>query len=335
MMLNKTVLIIGLCTLLASAEKLTVAINDLIAQGVEPETAAIISERLRAELFSTAQFQVMERDQMAEILKEQGFQQTGCVDNACAVEIGKLIGVDHIIMGTVGQVGAIYTISLRLVNVASAEVLYTASEDCKCPIEEMLTKATRSIVQKLDLAILQSTRGTLVVRSEPVGATVSINKSVIGKTNYSNDRFEPGAYDLEISLAGYDSQSTQIEVEPKRSLTMSYTLEHTQPYRDSVTRFEHRRHLRNRIISQSIMGVAALACGSLGYFFDDGLKASVAEKQRAYSAYQTGGEASDFNRLWDSYENAGAAMEKQCNLRNVFYGGAAIMSLGFGISFLF
>ncbi|NIV04449.1 hypothetical protein GWN26_14740 [Candidatus Saccharibacteria bacterium] len=37
------------------------------------------------ELFNTGKFRVLERAKMKEILKEQGFQQTGCVSTAWVV----------------------------------------------------------------------------------------------------------------------------------------------------------------------------------------------------------------------------------------------------------
>ena len=136
-----------------SQNKMNIAVNDLIGQNIELSAAAIISERLRVELINTQSFRVMERSQMESILKEQGFQQTGCTDNSCAVEMGKLLGVDNMVIGSIGRLGGIYTISLRLANVATGEVIYTASEDCRCSIEDVLTNVIKNVAMKLDLAI--------------------------------------------------------------------------------------------------------------------------------------------------------------------------------------
>ena len=45
------------------------------------------------------------------MLKEQGFQQSGCVSSECAVEAGKLLGVDQIVTGSIGKIGSYYTVS--------------------------------------------------------------------------------------------------------------------------------------------------------------------------------------------------------------------------------
>ena len=43
---------------------------------------------------------------MDDLLKEQGFQQTGsCDSDACIVQAGRILGVPGIIVGSVGRVG--------------------------------------------------------------------------------------------------------------------------------------------------------------------------------------------------------------------------------------
>jgi len=61
---------------------------------------------------------VLERKQMLNMLKEQCFQQTGCTSNECAIEAGQLIGVSHIIAGSIGKVGRTYLVTARLIDVS-------------------------------------------------------------------------------------------------------------------------------------------------------------------------------------------------------------------------
>ena len=51
-------------------------------------------DRLRAN-YSIRNIKVIEREMMEEIIKEQGFQQSGCSTDECMVEVGKLIGVEN------------------------------------------------------------------------------------------------------------------------------------------------------------------------------------------------------------------------------------------------
>lgn len=135
---------------LAQPTKPSIAISDLLAKGVNPTDADVISERIRVELVNSGAFRVMERGQMAEILKEQGFQKSGiCNDKSCIVEIGQLLGVQRVLAGTVGKVGSTYNLSVSLVDVATGEMLFATSEDCRCTIDEVLLTSTGNIVKKI------------------------------------------------------------------------------------------------------------------------------------------------------------------------------------------
>jgi curli biogenesis system outer membrane secretion channel CsgG len=61
------------------------------------------SERLTTELVNANQFTVIEREMIGRILDEQGFQMTGAVDADQVVEIGRIAGVDYIIVGSITQ----------------------------------------------------------------------------------------------------------------------------------------------------------------------------------------------------------------------------------------
>ena len=54
---------------------------------------------------------------MGEVLKEQGFQQSCCTSNECVVEVGQLLGVQQMISGSIGKVGDIFTVSVRIIDI--------------------------------------------------------------------------------------------------------------------------------------------------------------------------------------------------------------------------
>ncbi len=126
-----------------------IAVMDLDAEGLSGSEARIISARLRSDLFNTGRFVVFERNKMEDILKEQGFQLSGCTSNDCIVEIGKLIGVHKIVSGNVGKIGNLITINIRLIDVESGEVTKTANDDCDCEIGTVLTRSVRKVANEL------------------------------------------------------------------------------------------------------------------------------------------------------------------------------------------
>jgi curli biogenesis system outer membrane secretion channel CsgG len=136
----------------ATEGRVTVAVTDLQAQGVTQSDAAVISEQLRYQLYHLGSFTVLERNQMENILKEQGFQQTGCSSEQCAVEMGQLLGVKQIITGSIGKVGSYSILNVRFVDVATGKIIFNESEQIKGAIEEVLEKSLKNIVDKIRIA---------------------------------------------------------------------------------------------------------------------------------------------------------------------------------------
>lgn len=130
-------------------QKTTAAVMNLKAEGVSESESRIITARLRVELFKTDKFAIVERERMADILQEQGFQLSGCTTDECAVEAGKLLGVKLMVAGEVGKMEEMYTLTIRLIDVQSGKILRVASEDCSCAIGEFLTSSVRRIAYKL------------------------------------------------------------------------------------------------------------------------------------------------------------------------------------------
>ena len=86
---------------------------------------------------------------MQEVLKEQGFQQSGCTTDECIVEIGRLIGVEKIISGSISKIGNIYSVSSRLVNVETGEIETTGVYDHMGNIGELLTGGMKKVAYEL------------------------------------------------------------------------------------------------------------------------------------------------------------------------------------------
>ncbi len=125
-------------TLFAQQKAKRIAVLDLQGEGVSKSAAKTLTDRLRSKLVNTGVFHVLERDQMDEILGEQGFQQSGCVSDECLVEIGRLVGVQQMIGGTIGKIGQTYTLDLRIIDVQTGRILKTVSDDYRGAADGLL-----------------------------------------------------------------------------------------------------------------------------------------------------------------------------------------------------
>lgn len=183
------------------------AVGDLSPRGVSRNDAAIISDRLREALVQSDQVRVLEREEMDRILKEQAFQQSGACDQSeCAVKIGKLLSVDRMVVGTVGRIGELYTISARILDVGTGEVLFTASRDESGSLEDLLTRAVPDLGSKLAQGALVAARnrssteghGDLQVTISDTLAAFFLNgKAVQGRSPFLFEGLPTGAYHLE------------------------------------------------------------------------------------------------------------------------------------------
>ncbi|MCG6971492.1 MAG: CsgG/HfaB family protein [Gammaproteobacteria bacterium] len=104
------------------------------------------SDMLATELVKLKKYSVIERDKLASILKEQDLGASGRIDPATAVKIGKVLGVDFIVTGSVteygqssgggggggvrvGKKGYHAGVDVRVVNATTGEIVFADSAE--------------------------------------------------------------------------------------------------------------------------------------------------------------------------------------------------------------
>ena len=127
--------------------KIAVLDFDAIGSGVDREFGKGVAEILLSALAKTEKYQVVERQQLAKVLKEQKLQMTDLVDPKSAVEIGKLLGAETIVTGSIVKMGKTYTITPRFIEVKTATV--KKSENLTCSSEDEIPQMCNQIVEIL------------------------------------------------------------------------------------------------------------------------------------------------------------------------------------------
>ncbi|RMF10133.1 MAG: hypothetical protein D6762_02215 [Candidatus Neomarinimicrobiota bacterium] len=120
--------------------KFTVAVLDFEGRGISQQEAQTLTDRLSSELANTGAVILVERNQMNEILEEQGFQQSGCTSAECAAEVGALLGVQNMISGSFGKIGNSYTIDAKMFSVETGATVKTVSKTYKGEIDGLITE---------------------------------------------------------------------------------------------------------------------------------------------------------------------------------------------------
>ncbi len=107
----------------------TVAVLDFEGRGISQLEAATLTDRFTSALGNTEAILLVARQEMREILNEQGFQQQeGCTSVECAAEVGALLGVKNIVNGAVGKIGETYTIDAQMIAVATGATVKTVNK---------------------------------------------------------------------------------------------------------------------------------------------------------------------------------------------------------------
>ncbi|MDI6739844.1 MAG: CsgG/HfaB family protein [Candidatus Edwardsbacteria bacterium] len=151
-----------------AAKKTAVAVMSLRGSAIADADARFLTERLNIELQRTGIYDVLERDKMDEILKEQGFQQTGaCDETACLVEAGRLLPVEKMIGGSVGKIGNVFSAQIRLIDLKTGKVEKTATRDYKGELDYLLTTGMRESAEELSGKIGQQAQA----QAQPAAAT--------------------------------------------------------------------------------------------------------------------------------------------------------------------
>jgi TolB-like protein len=146
---SKSVIILFSVFSFSFADTATIAVLDFEANGVSEGEAQTISAKYQVELLKSGKFNVIERREMSNILKEQGFQQTGCVSTECAVQIGMLLGAKYMVAGSLGHVGKLYSLTTRLIEVKTGKIINFAESNSSGAIEEIFLRAVNKNLSQL------------------------------------------------------------------------------------------------------------------------------------------------------------------------------------------
>lgn len=143
--------------------KYTIAILNMDAKGVSQVEAEVLSERLRSHVsqlinspeYTAAkdkdQYLIVEQTQIDRIFEQFEIQNTGCVSDSCAIEFGKMLQVDRIIIGQVGRVGNTYSVSARIIDVESRKSIATADRQHRGSIDDVMSSVIMEVGNELFL----------------------------------------------------------------------------------------------------------------------------------------------------------------------------------------
>jgi TolB-like protein len=107
-------------------EKIKVAViefQSLNEEARKDNLGKIVSEILTTSFVNSESFKIIEREQLQKVTKEFELGQTGIIDTSSAKQIGKILGADAIVTGSVIKMGGTLRLDARIIDVASGIIL--------------------------------------------------------------------------------------------------------------------------------------------------------------------------------------------------------------------
>lgn len=226
-MKSKIIYISTLLSVLFSQEN-TLAVLPFDAAGITPNEAIILTDRLSTEFYKIGSYIVIERSKMDEVLKEQGFQQSGCATSECAVQVGNLLGVEKMVTGTLGRLGSLYTISARIVDVESGKIEKQVSKDIRGSIETLLLETMAEVATELSGVSTPKTpvkplKGKVWFESDPSGANIEVNGKNLGYTPFFKEG-EVGIYQFTAIKENYENYEGEFDIKDNETIDVKIKL---------------------------------------------------------------------------------------------------------------
>lgn len=132
-----------------AAEKPTCAVMTFQSlDGITAGLAQMLSERIFGEIGKSGKYQMIERAQAERVLKENQMAMV-CLDTTHAIEAGKILAAEYIVIGSVGKIGKLYSINSRMVSVESGAITAMATTDHEGRPEDLLTVAAVNTARQL------------------------------------------------------------------------------------------------------------------------------------------------------------------------------------------
>ena len=118
--------------------KPTLAVFNFKSKAVSDENVTLMLDSLIYELYKTNAFIMVEEHQINEIILEQKYDNLDCRDQGCGIEIGIILGIKNIIVGSFEQIADSTTMKASMINVKNRETKKSVDKAYQGKLEDFL-----------------------------------------------------------------------------------------------------------------------------------------------------------------------------------------------------
>lgn len=182
------------------------------ALGIEPELVGRLETLFRKELDRLDRQPMPSRRDIDRQITGEARDCTG--EDRCLAAIGKKLGVDVIVAGTVGQLGDTYVLTIKAVDVATARTLKNIQSDPLHGQPDELIEGVR--VAAYRLLAPDQLHGAIQIQTDLIGASVQLDGAAAGTTPLPRagliGKLALGKHHLRVAAAHEQPYDDDIEV---------------------------------------------------------------------------------------------------------------------------
>ena len=209
-----------------AARKGSIALLRIEPLGLEPELVGRLEALFRLELERLQGVPLPARRDVDRVVAADAALRGCSGETECLAAIGKKLGVQFMVSGTVAALGDSYVINLKLVEVATGKEVRRVEEPLSGEPDELI-EAIRVAAYRLFAP--DKLKGAIAVLADVSGAQVYLDGKLIGKTPIAQavPNLPVGKHSLRITATGYSDllqdvdirfqKTTQVVVDLKRA----------------------------------------------------------------------------------------------------------------------
>lgn len=160
---------------------------------VSPALLKASYNKLETSLIESNRFNVIEKEKRDQILNEQKEQWSGCFEDSCIVQIGKLLGAKFLVTGNLIGLNELFQVNVKIIDIEKGVVLEKVTKESasdQLSLLRTVEMVSHQIIHKMD-----STYIVPETSLEPiVTVTKDTVKTVVEKPVYIDRIFEKDNY---------------------------------------------------------------------------------------------------------------------------------------------
>lgn len=287
----------------ASTTRTRLAVMSLAANGVPEEYAAGLTESLATQAQQTGVFETISPRQISSLLAYEKRKELlgGCVQEACYVQVAKVVRADHLIAGSVAKVGDKLSLNLVLIDPAEGKAL-KRTEKIAQSASELLSAAAQASVVLLQ-PVLSARRGYLKVAANVEGAGVVVDDERRTEGVGQVIPLAAGPHVLKVTKDGFYSAVADVFVSPSRVSEETVKL---IPAKETIEGYETRASLmRYGAYASGAVAVGATIAAAFFYTQATDDKELVDRYANALDAQRASGAVGTFQEAKDAESSFG------------------------------